>query len=276
MSADDLHRPLYVADLLANALNEGSGRPLLHLLDGPTLTVAEVRDSTSQYVQALASLGVGRGVRVGLLSANRPEVLHVSHAAQMLAAVYMPMHPLAGIADHLHVVRDAGVELLIFDAERYAGRAAELAERVPGLRLVAFGPSPLGDDLCQLAERFTPQRLVPPRVEPSDVTRLGYSGGTTGKPKSLTTTQRVSQATLQLMMAEWEWPAPPRVLSCAPLSHAGAAMALPTLLKGGTLMVLPGFEPVAVMQAIQEHRINCMLVVPTMIYALLEIGRAHV
>ena len=270
MSADDLHRPLYVADLLANALNQGSGRPLLHLLDGATLTVAEVRDATSQYVQALTSLGVGRGVRVGLLSANRPEVLHVSHAAQMLAAVYMPMHPLAGIADHLHVIEDAGVELLIFDAERYAGRAAELAERAPGLRLVAFGPSPLGDDLCELAERFTPQRLVPPRVEPSDVTRLGYSGGTTGKPKSLTTTQRVSQATLQLMMAEWEWPAPPRVLSCAPLSHAGAAMALPTLLKGGALMVLPGFEPVAVMQAIQDHRINCMLVVPTMIYALLD------
>src|SRR6202007_3395341 len=107
----DLHRPLYVADLLANALNRGTDRPLMHLLDGPTLTVAGVRDSTSQYVQALASLGVGRGTRVGLLSPNRPEVLHVSHAAQMLAAVYMPMHPLAGVADHLHIIEDAGVEL---------------------------------------------------------------------------------------------------------------------------------------------------------------------
>jgi fatty-acyl-CoA synthase len=270
MSAEDLHRPLYVPDLLANVLNNGSDRPLLHLLDGPTLTVAEVRDATSQYVQALAGLGVGRGSRVGLLSPNRPEVLHVSHATQLLAAIYMPMHPLGGVADHLHVVEDGGVELLIFDAGKYAARAAELAERVPGLRLVAFGESPLGDDLCALAERFAPARLVPPRVEATDVTRLGYSGGTTGKPKSLTTTQRVSLATLQLMMAEWEWPSPPRVLSCAPLSHAGAAMALPTLLKGGTLMVLPGFEPVAVMRAIQDHRINCMLVVPTMIYALLD------
>src|SRR5262249_20383335 len=106
--------------------------------------------------------------------------------------------------------------------------------------------------------------------EAGDITRLGYSGGTTGKPKSLTTSQRVSFATLQLLMSEWEWPAPPRVLSCAPLSHAGAAMVLPTLLKGGTLMVLPGFQPEAVMQAIQDHRINCMLVVPTMIYALLD------
>ena len=73
-----------------------------------------------------------------------------------------------------------------------------------------------------------------------------------------------------VMMAEWEWPNPPRVLTCAPLSHSGAALALPALLKGGTMLVLPGFEPVAVMQAIQEHRINCTLVVPTMIYALLD------
>jgi acyl-CoA synthetase (AMP-forming)/AMP-acid ligase II len=41
MHADDLHRPLYCADILINALNQDPTRPLLHLLDGPTLTVGE-------------------------------------------------------------------------------------------------------------------------------------------------------------------------------------------------------------------------------------------
>jgi fatty-acyl-CoA synthase len=72
------------------------------------------------------------------------------------------------------------------------------------------------------------------------------------------------------MLAEWEWPNPLRVLSCAPLSHAGSAMVLPTLLKQGSILILPTFDPVKVMQAIQDYRINCMLVVPTMIYALLD------
>jgi fatty-acyl-CoA synthase len=36
------------------------------------------------------------------------------------------------------------------------------------------------------------------------------------------------------------------------------------------MLVLPRFDPVAVMQAIQERRINCMMLVPTMIYALLD------
>jgi len=48
--SDDLHRPLYTADVLANALNSGGARQLLHLPDGPTLSVNQVRDATSQFV----------------------------------------------------------------------------------------------------------------------------------------------------------------------------------------------------------------------------------
>ncbi len=270
MHADELHRPLFVPDLLVNALSHNADRPMLQLLGGRTLNVGEVRDACSQFVQALRSVGVGAGTRVGLLSSNRPEVLHVSNALQLLAATAVPMHPLGALADHLHVVTDAEVEMLIFDAQRYGERATELAQRAPGLRLMAFGSSPWGEDLCKLAATFTPAPLVAPRVGPHDVMRLGYSGGTTGKPKSLASCHRTGFAILSIMMAEWEWPNPPRFLSCTPLSHAGAAMFLPTLMKGGTMLVLPSFDPVAVMQAIQEHRINCVMLVPTMIYALLD------
>jgi fatty-acyl-CoA synthase len=267
---DDLHRPLYIADIVANALATDTDRPLLHIKDCPTLTVGQVRDATSQFVQALASLGVGRASRVALISPNRPECLHVTNAVQMLAAVYVPLHPLSGFADHLHVIRDAGVEVLIFDAARFTERAAEIAAEITGLRLMAFGESPLGEDILKLAQTFDPQKLVPPRVGPHDVMRMGYSGGTTGKPKALASCQRTALVTLQIMLTDWEWPSPPHVLTCAPLTHAGGAMFVPTLLRGGTMLVLPAFEPIAVMHAIQNHRINCMLLVPTMIYALLD------
>lgn len=269
-SYDHLHRPLYVPELLVNALNQDSDRPMLNLLDGPTLTVGQVRDAASQFVQALQSLGIGKGKRVGLLSANRPEVLHLSNAVQLTAAIYVPMHPLGGLQDHLHVVTDAQVDVLIFDAERYSERAAEIAKQVPGLRLLAFGESDMAEDLTALAEAFSPEPLAAPQVGPDDVLRLGYSGGTTGKPKALASVQRTGVMTVQLMMSEWEWPSSLRFLSCTPLSHAGAAMFLPTLLKGGTMLVLPNFDPVAVMETIQQHKINCVMLVPTMIYALLD------
>lgn len=268
-----LHRPLYTAEVLANALNNGGDRPLLHLKDGPVQSVDEVRDATSQFVQAFAAIGVGRGSRVAMLSPNRPECLHVTHAIQLLAGIYVPLHPLSGLADHLNSIRDAEVGILLFDAEKFEGRAREIAAEVPGIRLLAFGESPLGEDIFKLAAACHPQRLVPPVVEGSDITRLGYSGGTTGKPKAIPSTQRSGFVTGQIMQAEWEWPAPPRILTCAPLTHAGGAMFMPALLRGGTLMVQNGFDPVKVMETIEAQRINCMLMVPTMIYALLDCPR---
>jgi len=72
MNNDDLHRPIYVPDLLVNVLSQTPKRPFLQLAGGPTLAVGEVRDATSQFVQALQSLGVGRGSRIATLSVNRP------------------------------------------------------------------------------------------------------------------------------------------------------------------------------------------------------------
>jgi hypothetical protein len=47
-------------------------------------------------------------------------------------------------------------------------------------------------------------------------------------------------------------------------------MVLPTLLKQGTILIHPSFDPLKVLQTIQEYRINGILVAPTMIYASLD------
>jgi len=270
MTHPDLHRPLYTADVLANALNNGGDRPLLHQLDGPTLSVREMREETSRFTQALASLGVTAGSRVSLIAPNRPECLHVTHALQMLAALYVPMHPLSGLDDHLHVIRDADVQVLIYDAERFEARALEIAAEEPDIKLLAIGASEHAEDIHGLAARFEPQKLVPPIVDGHDITRLGYSGGTTGKPKAIPSVQRIGEVTGIHMQAIWEWPETPHILSCAPLTHAGGAMFMPALLRGGTFLILPRFDPVQVLEEIEARRINCIMLVPTMIYALLD------
>ncbi|MDE2404012.1 MAG: AMP-binding protein [Sphingomonadales bacterium] len=269
MTESAIHRELYNAEVLANALNLGGDRPLLKLLDGTVQTVAEVRDEVSRFQQALASLGVGPGDRVSLIAPNRPECLHVTHALQMLAALYVPMHPLSALPEHLTVIRDAEVDVLVFDVQ-FAERAADIARAVPGMRLLAIGRSTVAEDIHELAARFVPRSLVAPPVDGHDITRLGYSGGTTGKPKAIPSCQRSGFLCGLHMQAVWEWPDVPNILSCAPLTHAGGAMFMPALLRGGTFLILPRFDPVQVMETIERERINCMMLVPTMIYALLD------
>ena len=100
--------------------------------------------------------------RVGLISPNRPECLYAANAVQLLGGVYTPLHPLAGLADSLHVINDAGVQVLIFDPGRFRERAEALAKAAPGLRLMSLGPSDIGEDLLRLAASFEPAPLVAP------------------------------------------------------------------------------------------------------------------
>jgi fatty-acyl-CoA synthase len=266
---NDLHQPIFTVDLLAHALNQTPSRPLLRQQGGPTLTVGDVRDATSRYVQALKTLGVGRGTRVAVLSGNRPELLFTTHALQLLASVQAPMHALGSLADHAYIVQDAAIDLLVF-SDAHQARAMDLASAAPGLKLASLGPCEGAPDLDALARTMSPGPVTAERVGHDEVARIGYSGGTTGKAKSIAGTHGIATAAMAVVMAEWEWPRPPHVLCCAPLSHAGSTLVLPTLLRGGTMLVLPRFEPVAVMSAIQEHRLNCTLMVPTMITALLD------
>jgi fatty-acyl-CoA synthase len=258
---------LSTGDLLLHALSVDLDRPVVTFNEtGRVVTAREYRDVVSGYVQALNGLGLTAGARVGLLSRNRPEVLFANGALAFVDACLVALHPMGSVDDLAYMVEDAGMEALIFDPDHYQDQAAELQRRSPGLkRLVALGPTAIGQDLAALAAAYAPAPLRPIQIDPETIVRLSYSGGTTGKPKAIMGSARYADAALDILLKEWEWPGEIRQLVCAPLSHAGGAVFLPTMIKHGSMVVLPGFEPGAVLEAIQAHRITCVLLVPTMI-----------
>jgi fatty-acyl-CoA synthase len=266
-----LHRSQFTPDMVVSVLNRDLDRTVIRLADGANITAAEFRDVTSRFCQALASLGLGAGARIGILSRNRPEVLYLTVACLLSQYVMVPLHPIGSLNDHLYVLDDAGVDALVFDSSSFSKRAADIRTRAPGVsHFLSLGAGALGTDLNSLAARFGALPLIAPEVTGDDVYRFTYSGGTTGRPKAIVNTHRMALALLTIQLSDWEWPSHIRQLVCAPLSHAGAAMFLPTLLRGGSLFLLPGFDPLNVLQAIERHKITCVLLVPTMIYALLD------
>ena len=135
------------------------------------------------------------------------------------------MHPLGALDDHAYVLEDAAIGALIFDAEKYGPRAAELRERLPDLRLLSLGPTDVPGvvDLTAEATTYQPALLTPPQVDPEDVSSLSYTGGSTGQPKGVMSTYRSGLSMTQIQMAEWQWPDRLVHLICTPLSHAGGA-----------------------------------------------------
>lgn len=266
------HPSQYHVSPLINALERDRNRPIVELAgEGKAWTGGDLLDAISTLSQALQAHGVKDGARVALLAGNSIEVLLLHNALGFAGGCLVSLHPMAAADDHLFAIEDAEVDLLLFDPKNFGSRAAELRARTNRLKTVlSLGPGDVGTDLLAEAARFSPGPLIAPQLGPSAITRLGYSGGTTGKPKAIPGSPRVGAMALQIMLTEWEWPVEPRVLAVVPLSHAGGSLFGPVVLKNGTMVVMPGFEAGAVLKAIQDYKITCTMLVPTMIYSLLD------
>jgi len=261
---------MYMPDLLVAALTANADKDAVYLGD-EVLTGAQMAAEMSRYQQAYESLGITAHHPIAMLSKNRPEVLFAMGANMLTPCRSTALHPMAGVEDQAYVLEDAEIETLVFDPSAFDERAAELRDKVPALKtLISFGPSEVGIDLIALAKTFDPKPLVAPVVDGEDVSGFTYTGGTTGKSKGVMQTYRSGATLTQIQLAEWEWPEDTRFLIATPLSHAGAAFFIPTLLRGGCIIVLPGFDPTGVLEAIQKYKITATMLVPTMLYILMD------
>jgi fatty-acyl-CoA synthase len=268
---DPLRAGIFMPQLLAHALSRDRQRPAIYLDDGRVLSAGDLSDLASSYLQALTSVGVRQNTRVAILSRNRPEVVYAMNALTLADACMTPLHPMGAVDDFAYCIQDARIECLIFDPGYFQDMAAELQRRLPVLKhLLALGPTSVGVDLTALAATMHPAGLDASDTDPSRISRIIYSGGTTGLPKGIMLSQQANLTMSIIVLTEWEWPREIRHLVCSPLSHAAQAILLPVLMRDGALIVLPGFDPVAVLTAIERYRITSTLMVPTMIYALLD------
>ncbi|MFE3227909.1 fatty-acid--CoA ligase FadD8 [Nocardia sp. NPDC059228] len=271
-----LRLPVHNGHALVAGLKRHRNRPVLTLGDH-VLTGGEVLDGMSRYIDAFAEHGVTTGTPVGVLALNRPEVLFTIGAGQIVGSRRTALHPIGGLDDHAYVLADAGISTLILDpVPAFVQRARELVDMVPTLtKILVLGPVPelladVGVDLLATADKYAPHPVEAVELLPSDVISISYTGGTTGKPKGVIGTALTMNTMTQIQLSEWEWPKRPKFLICTPLSHAGAAFFLPVVLLGGQCVVLPRFDAGEVLRAIEEHKISATMLVPSMLYALLD------
>lgn len=275
-ASDGLRLGAHNGHLMVAALKRHRDKPVMRLGEA-TITGGEAAARISQYVQAFEGLGAGQGSAGALLALNRPEVLFILGAGQSQGYRRSSLHPLGSLDDHAYVIDDAEITVLIIDPiPMFVERALGLLERCPGLaKVLTVGPVPaelasIGHDLVAAAASYDPRPLEAATLDPDHVVSITYTGGTTGRPKGVIGLSRQMHTMTQIQMAEWEWPESPRFLMCTPLSHAGAAFFVPTVLKGGCLYVLATFDPAEVLRTIEEERITATMLVPSMLYALMD------
>jgi fatty-acyl-CoA synthase len=233
------------------------------------VTCAAVADTVGRFQAVLAARGIGRGHRVALLSANRWESWAAGLAAQALGAVTTWLHPLGALEAQLFQLEDAEASLLVVDATGFGARGGELTARAPGLAVLALGAAEYGADLLRLAEAAGSE-TARDLSNPEEIAALNYTGGTTGRPKGVLRSGGALGQMAVTILAEFELPRRPAYLAVAPISHVTGTNLVPSFLRGGTAHLLPQFEPERMLATIARERVNFALVVPTMVYRLLD------
>src|SRR5271166_1376501 len=237
---------------------------------GGSITYRGAIEQIGRMQRVLMNAGVSPHARVALLSANRADAWCVGVAAQISRMATTWLHPLASLDDQVDQIEDSEAEILVIDTDAFRQRGGELAARAAGVRRVfTLGRAEYGVDIGSAIETVggaTAKDLA----GPDDVAALSYTGGTTGKSKGALRRHRELAGFASAVLSSFEIPDNPRFLAVAPISHVAGTKVLPTLMRGGAVHLLKGFDPGAVLAAIARERINFTLFVPTMIYVLLD------
>ena len=237
---------------------------------GGSITYQGTTDLIGRIQSVFARLGLAPGTCVAFLTANRADTWCAGVAAQLSQLAITWLHPLGSLDDQLFQLEDSESQMLVVDGENFRDRGGEIAAKATGLKTVfTLGPASYGVDLLQAIEaagHATPRSFA----SPDDIATLNYTGGTTGKSKGVVRHHRENGAFTSAILADFEFPDTPRYLTVAPISHVAGTKVLPTLIRGGTVHMLKGFDPQAVFKTIERERINLTLLVPTMIYVMLD------
>jgi fatty-acyl-CoA synthase len=239
---------------------------------GRSTTYAELEGRVSRLALALRARGVGRDDRVAYLGPNHPAFVETLFATLRLGAVFVPLNFRLAAPEIAYMLDDSGAVLLV--------HASELAATAPpldawqGQRITIGAPVPGADDYAELVDGPDHGILDQP-VDGDDAALILYTSGTTGRPKGAVLTHDNLFYNVVNLMIDVDVAGDEVTLISAPLFHVAALnqTLLPTLLKGGTCVLMPHWDVDTCFTLIAEHRITWMFGVAAMFAGLVRSPR---
>jgi acyl-CoA synthetase (AMP-forming)/AMP-acid ligase II len=231
------------------------------------LTYRELLDRVYATARALRQLGVEGGDRVAYLLENRSDLIVVFYASQVLGAVAAPVH-VRSIAREIALLTEVtGAKVLVYSALRAA--EAEAAQALRPITLACVDDRPGVPNLAWTAESTLP--LAYPR-EPDAISRIMFTGGSTGAPKAAMRTHRadlvnVDGTAAASFLADGDDAV--CLVQCPIDHHAGHTWFTMSLALGATVVLGGAFRAEETLGLIERHRVTHSILLPPATYVRL-------
>jgi fatty-acyl-CoA synthase len=218
------------------------------------VTYRELAADVDRLAGGLAARGVGHGDRVAYLGRNDIGTFELLFATTRLGAIFVPMNTRLSAPEIRYQVDDVSPALLVYGPE-CAELADGIANAVPLGQALALHGKPVGADVAL-----------------ADDAVILFTSGTTGRPKGAVLTHANITFNTMNQLAHADVLSSDTALCIPPLFHAAGLgqVSLPTLFKGGTVAVVPTFEPGVVLGLVERSRIASFAAVPVMLQILCD------
>jgi fatty-acyl-CoA synthase len=229
---------------------------------GRLVSYAELDRRAAQAAALLAAQGVGEGDRVAILCRNRIAFFEILFGCAKLGAILVPLNWRMPAAELDRMVAHCAPSLLFFGAED--------EECVGSL---AAPPPAIGLDRDYEALIAASEPMPTRAAWPTDgIWYLLYTSGTTAAPKGVIYTFRMALANHANIGSAIDIASTDTTANFLPLFHtAGINLhTLPTLIQGGRVMILPGFDANAVIDLLEARRLDTFFAVPTVYQELAD------
>ena len=261
----------------ASALYDNSAsRPdkIALIFEGQHISFGELARQVSKTAGALRSLGVGSGMRVGILLPSSPAFVIVQQALYALGAVVTPLNIFYRSNEVLHAIESCDLQHVVV--------ATEFLDRTPATTI--DGSTLRSIIVTDIATDNNWQRSLPAAVESSQpieelamvqdeaVVSLLLTSATTGKSKGVMLTAANLAANYDRTPG-WLGLTSETVILCAlPLYNTfGLNQCINAMMKtGATMVLLPRFDAEKCLEAAARYGCTFMPAVPTMLQKIYD------
>ena len=283
-------------DRIATAFDNSNA--LISRHQGLRYMYGQLHSKVERVARGLLSLGVDRGDRIGIWSANCAEWVITQYASAKVGAILVNINPAYRLRELEYALQQSGVSVLIaarrFRTTDYVSMLVELAPelesagagplraaRLPALRTIVYlgsDPNPGGlawDALLSRGEEVAASRLRDREaaIQFDDPVNIQYTSGTTGSPKGATLSHHNILNNGFFVGEMLRYTKNDVVCVPVPFYHCfGCVMGNLGALTHGSAVVVPNdtFNAEATLHAIQEEGCTSLYGVPTMFIAQLE------
>jgi long-chain acyl-CoA synthetase len=238
-------------------------------------TYAELDAAANRLSQLLRATGLQPGDHVALCLENHPRFLEMIWGCHYAGVVYTAASSRLTSEELTYIINDCGARVFITSAYK-AAQASEIIAGTPGVerRLMVDGVVE-GYESYEAAMATYPADPLPDRVAGVDML---YSSGTTGQPKGVLpsfTPQPLAESggnVAPMMQMLFGVNVDTVYLSPAPMYHAAPLRFTMGVHRiGGTAVVMEHFDAEQFLALIEQHRVTCTQVVPTMFVRMLKL-----